>query len=153
MLKVASFSINHNLLTPGLYLSRRDGDISTYDLRFKRPNAGDYLANGALHTLEHLMATFVRNSQLAGHVVYFGPMGCRTGFYLLMRGVSDDEAVALVRDAVDSVCRYEGQIPGSLPEECGNYREHDLAGAIREARAYYEYIRSYSPGQLSYPCI
>ena len=85
MKKIASFTINHNVLTPGMYVSRVDGDVITYDLRCKYPNRGDYLAQGALHTLEHLIATYVRSSALSDEVLYFGPMGCRTGFYLLLR--------------------------------------------------------------------
>ena len=84
MEKIASFTINHDLLTPGMYVSRVDGDVVTYDLRLKFPNRGDYLAQGALHTLEHLIATYARSSNLSDRVIYFGPMGCRTGFYLLL---------------------------------------------------------------------
>ena len=83
MKRIKSFEIDHTCLTPGLYLSRKDGDVTTYDLRFVRPNTPPFLKNGVMHTIEHLFATYVRNSPLAEHVVYFGPMGCRTGFYFL----------------------------------------------------------------------
>ena len=96
--KIASFTINHDLLTPGMYVSRIDGEDVTYDLRLKTPNQVDYLAQGALHTLEHLIATYVRSSDLTDQVVYFGPMGCRTGFYLILRdAVSRGDALKLVR--------------------------------------------------------
>ena len=110
MKKIASFEVNHLVLEPGIYLSRQDGDVITYDLRFKKPNAGEYLDNGALHTIEHLLATYVRNSAFADRVVYAGPMGCRTGFYLLLRdSVSSEETIALVR-AILQV------LPGRFPE-------------------------------------
>lgn len=151
MRKIMSFTINHDLLDVGLYLSRQDGDISTYDLRFKRPNSGDYLENATLHTLEHLIATYVRNSAQASHVVYFGPMGCRTGFYLLLRDLSPEQAVALVKEALLFVCSFEGDIPGASRRECGNYLEHDLEGAKAQARAYYDNIRLCTADSLTYP--
>ena len=97
MKKIASFTINHDLLQPGMYISRIDGDCVTYDLRMKVPNAGDYLDQKGLHTLEHLLATYLRNSDRSDSVIYTGPMGCRTGFYLVMRdAVPAGEAVQLV---------------------------------------------------------
>ena len=100
MKRIASFSINHNLLQPGMYISRIDSDCVTYDLRMKVPNAGDYLEQKGLHTLEHLLATYLRNTDRSDQVIYVGPMGCRTGFYLVMRdAVTSEEAVGLVREA------------------------------------------------------
>lgn len=129
--------MNHDTLVPGLYISRVDGDCVTYDLRLKRPNQGDYLGIGALHTLEHLIATCLRSSARADEVIYFGPMGCRTGFYLILRdSVSRDDALALVREAFAFAAAFEGSIPGARRQECGNYRGHDLPGAKREAEAY-----------------
>ena len=84
--RIASFSVDHDLIEPGIYISRIDGDIVTYDLRTRKPNAGDYMDNLTMHTVEHMLATFLRNSEIGGEVIYFGPMGCRTGFYLLVRG-------------------------------------------------------------------
>lgn len=130
MKMIASFRINHDVLDKGMYVSRIDGDAITYDIRMKKPNAGVYLANGALHTLEHLFATYLRNSAFADKVLYVGPMGCRTGFYLLLRDtISRSDALRLVKDAFAFVARFEGKIPGSERQECGNYREHDLKGA------------------------
>ena len=85
MKKIASFTVNHDILEKGIYISRIDGDIVTYDIRMKKPNSRDYLGNGELHTIEHLFATFARNSEISDSVIYVGPMGCRTGFYLLLR--------------------------------------------------------------------
>ena len=100
MRRIASFSINHDLLKKGIYVSRIDGDVITYDIRMKEPNKGDYVSNPALHTFEHLFATYARNSKYADSVIYVGPMGCRTGFYLLLRdAVSGPEAIRLVQEA------------------------------------------------------
>ncbi|MGN1234354.1 MAG: S-ribosylhomocysteine lyase [Christensenellaceae bacterium] len=130
MKKIASFTVNHDLLEKGVYVSRVDGDVVTYDVRMKRPNAGDYLTNGALHTFEHLFATYARNSRFGESVLYVGPMGCRTGFYLLMRDcVSKADVIALIKECFVFVASFEGEIPGSKRAECGNYLEHDLAGA------------------------
>lgn len=130
MKKIASFTVNHDKLEKGIYVSRIDGDIYTYDIRMKKPNKGDYISNGALHTFEHLFATYARNSEYADSVIYVGPMGCRTGFYLLLRSnVKKSETLLLVRKAFEFILGFEGEIPGSKRQECGNYKEHDLLGA------------------------
>ncbi len=130
MQKIASFTVNHNVLEKGMYISRIDGDVVTYDIRMKKPNSGNFLGNGELHTLEHLLATYLRNSNYSDSVVYVGPMGCRTGFYVLLRdAVSYKEAISLVRDSLKYIAQFDGVIPGSKKEECGNYLEHDLNGA------------------------
>ena len=109
--KIASFTINHDTLVPGMYVSRVDGDCVTYDLRLKYPNRGDYLAQKPLHTLEHLVATYVRSSPWSDSVVYFGPMGCRTGFYLILRdSVSHEQAIALVKEAFAFSAAFEGAV-------------------------------------------
>ncbi len=149
--KIASFTVNHDTLSPGMYRSRVDGDCVTWDLRLKTPNRGDYLGQGALHTLEHLIATWVRSSALSDEVVYFGPMGCRTGFYLILRDrVSDAEALALVREAFAFAAAFEGPIPGAKRVECGNYRGHDLKGAKAEAAAYGRVLDACSADRLDY---
>ena len=151
MEKIASFQVNHNVLEPGIYVSRKDGDVITYDLRMKRPNAGEYLDNGALHTIEHLLATYVRNSAFGERVVYAGPMGCRTGFYLLLRdSVNAEQAIFLVRKAFNFISEYRGTIPGASERECGNYLNQDLPGARREAALYAGIIESWKPEQLAY---
>ncbi len=152
MKRIASFSINHDLLRPGMYISRIDGDCVTYDLRMKVPNAGDYLEQKGLHTLEHLLATYLRNSDRSDQVIYVGPMGCRTGFYLVMRdAVPAEEAVRLVRDAFCFAADYEGNIPGASRPECGNWLEHDLLNAKKEASAYLEVLKHCGADTMVYP--
>lgn len=130
MEKIASFKINHDVLTKGMYISRIDGDVVTYDIRMKLPNGGDYFSMGAAHTLEHLFATYARNSAHGDKILYVGPMGCRTGFYLLVRDtLSHVQAIELVQESMAFVRDFKGEIPGSKKEECGNYLDHDLAGA------------------------
>ena len=130
MKKIASFTVNHDTLTKGMYISRIDGDVVTYDIRMKLPNGGDYLQMSAAHTIEHLFATYARNSRFGENIIYVGPMGCRTGFYLLVRDkISHAEAIELVKESMVFVRDYAGEIPGNKKEECGNYLDHDLAGA------------------------
>ena len=130
MKKIASFTVNHDKLEKGMYISRIDGDVVTYDIRMKKPNAGDYFSMSAAHTLEHLFATYARNSALGKYVLYVGPMGCRTGFYLLVRDtVTPVQAIALVQESMAFVRDYMGEIPGNTSAECGNYLDHDLIGA------------------------
>ncbi len=151
MKKIDSFTVNHDLLEPGMYLSRIDGDAVTYDIRMKKPNGGDYLANAAMHTIEHLFATYARNTEWADQILYVGPMGCRTGFYLLLRDrVSFEEAIRLAQDSMAFIAAYEGEIPGTNKIECGNYLEHDLAGAKKEAAAMRETLRGWTPEMLRY---
>ena len=150
--KIASFTINHDTLVPGLYVSRVDGDCVTYDLRLKYPNRGDYIAQGALHTLEHLVATYVRSSDLSDQVIYFGPMGCRTGFYMILRdSVPAPEVIALTKAAFAFSAAFEGEIPGAKKIECGNYLEHDLPGAKQEAAAYLTVLEGCTPETTVYP--
>ena len=152
MKRIASFSINHDLLQPGMYISRIDGDCVTYDLRMKVPNAGDYLEQKGLHTREHLLATYLRNTDRSDQVIYVGPMGCRTGFYLVMRdAVSAGEAVGLVREAFRFAADFEGEIPGASRPECGNWLEHDLQNAKKEASAYLEVLKQCGAETMVYP--
>ncbi len=130
MKTIQSFTVNHDVLKPGMYVSRVDGDVVTYDIRMKTPNGGDYVPTPAAHTIEHLFATYARNSGCADGVIYVGPMGCRTGFYLLLRDrISHAEAIRLVQESFAFVAAYEGEIPGTERWQCGNYLEHDLTGA------------------------
>jgi len=129
MKRIASFEIDHNTLQKGVYLSRKDGDIDTWDIRFIRPNTPPFLEMPAVHTIEHLFATYVRNSAFSQNIVYFGPMGCRTGFYFLTREMRDDEVLSLIKETLRFIADYEGEIPGASAVECGNWKEHDLAGA------------------------
>ena len=151
MKKISSFTINHDTLEKGLYVSRIDGDVITYDIRAKKPNGGDYLGNPAMHTIEHIFATFVRNSVHSDSVIYFGPMGCRTGFYLLMRdNVSKEAVIELVKSAFSFIAEFSGEIPGSCKEECGNYLEHNLEEAKREAKIMVEVLADWKVSDLAY---
>jgi len=151
MEKILSFQIDHTKLPCGMYLSRVDGDIDTYDLRTRRPNREPVMANGAMHTVEHLFATFVRNSADADQVVYFGPMGCRTGFYFLTRGMDRKRAIELTKSAFAFIATYEGEIPGATERECGNWRDHNLEGAKKEAQKMVKILESWTVAQLKYP--
>lgn len=134
-----------------MYVSRIDGDVITYDIRMKKPNRGDYLSNGALHSFEHLFATYARNSALGEQVIYVGPMGCRTGFYLLLRdAVSREEALDLVRESFRFVRDFEGVIPGSQRWECGNYLEHDLPGAKAAAEDMLRVLAGWTGEKMDY---
>ena len=150
MEKIASFTINHDTLTEGIYISLIDGDIITYDLRFIRPNTPPFLEQKALHTIEHLFATFLRNSKFSENIIYFGPMGCRTGFYLLVRNLSEENTVALLKEVLDLSIDFEGEIPGSSKIECGNYKEHDLDGAKEALRKYREAVKDWTSKDLQY---
>lgn len=152
MERIASFSVDHTKLRPGMYISRVDGDVVTYDLRFKRPNTGDLLSNAQLHSAEHLFATLLRNSEQKDAVVYFGPMGCQTGFYLLIDGGKLDHqgAIWLMRQVCDLGAIYQGDMPGKSELECGNYRNLDLDLA-RELCAYYgQILKSWTVDKLQY---
>ena len=151
MERIASFCVDHTKLDRGMYISRVDGDVVTYDIHMKKPNQGDYLAVPAAHTIEHLFATYARNSVLGNQVVYVGPMGCRTGFYLLVRdSISHEQALQLVRDSFAFIAQFEGAIPGASEVECGNYREQDLAGAKAEALAMLPVLEGWSAEQMQY---
>lgn len=151
MKKIASFTVNHDILEKGMYISRIDGDVVTYDIRMKKPNGGDYLTMSAAHTLEHLFATYARNSKLSDDVIYVGPMGCRTGFYFLVRdAISHRQAIELVKASMAFVRDFEGEIPGNKKEECGNYLDHDLHGAKEIGKEMYEVLKNWSEKDLKY---
>ena len=134
--RIASFSINHDKLLPGLYVSRVDGDITTYDMRCRRPNTGDLLDNSTLHSLEHMFATYIRNGELRSQIVYFGPMGCQTGFYLLVRNADNATVLAEVKKTCERILAHEGPVFGAARVECGNYKNLSLAAAKVEAARY-----------------
>lgn len=151
MKKIASFTVNHNKLNKGMYISRIDGDIVTYDIRMKKPNNNDFLPNGAMHTFEHLFATYVRNTKYANDIIYVGPMGCRTGFYFLVRNnISHSEALNLIKECFDFIKNFEGEIPGTKPEECGNYLEHDLQGAKNVALDMLSVLNNWTEEKMTY---
>ncbi len=150
MEKIASFQVDHTVLLPGMYVSRVDGDVTTFDLRFVRPNTPPYLTMPAVHTLEHLFATYARNSAHKDKVIYFGPMGCRTGFYFLTRDLSREEALTLTQEALAFVAAYDGDIPGVSAVECGNWLEHDLNGARAYAAAMVNVLRDWTAEKMDY---
>lgn len=153
MKKITSFCIDHDILKKGLYISRVDGDVVTYDMRMCVPNCGSYLTNAGLHTFEHLLATYVRNQDIADQVIYAGPMGCRTGFYFLCRDVlTSVQVIKLLQEACAFIAKYEDDIPGAQKsKECGNYLDHDLAEAKRYAADYASVIKAWTVDQLTYP--
>ena len=151
MKKIASFTINHNTLEKGMYISRIDGDIVTYDIRMKKPNNNDFLENAAMHTFEHLFATYARNTELASNVIYIGPMGCRTGFYFLVRdSITHEQSLKLLQDCFEFVKNFDGEIPGTKKEECGNYLEHNLQGAKDIATDMYEVLKNWAVEKMTY---
>ena len=134
--RIASFSVNHDFLDEGIYVSRIDGDVTTYDLRTRKPNGGDYMDNVTMHSVEHMFASYVRNSSIAERIIYFGPMGCRTGFYLLIRDAENSEVLAVVKETLEKIITHEGDVFGKSRVECGNYLELDMESARREAKRY-----------------
>ncbi len=157
MEKITSFTINHNKLVEGLYISRVDlfGSeyITTFDLRMKRPNTNDILSTTSAHTIEHLGATFLRNNpQIKDRTVYFGPMGCRTGFYALFHGKYMPVDVAeLFRDMFAYIKDFQGSVPGASATECGNYRDLDMETVREDAEKYYEVLCNLSDNNTNYP--
>lgn len=150
MEKIKSFTINHDTLQVGMYTSRIDGDIVTYDIRLVRPNTGVYLSTGSLHTIEHLFATYARNSEYKDGVIYVGPMGCRTGCYLLTRGLTPEEAIRLVQDSFAFIRDFNGEVPGAKKSECGNYLDHDLNAAKKDIVPFLAAIENYGVENLKY---
>lgn len=140
--RISSFSVNHDLLDEGIYVSRIDGDVTTYDMRTRKPNMGDYMDNLTMHSLEHMFATYVRNSAIGENVIYFGPMGCRTGFYLLVRNADNAEVLAVVRSVLEKIIFEADVMFGATRVECGNYRELSLDAAKREAERYLALLNS-----------
>ena len=140
--KIASFTVDHDLLTEGIYVSRIDGDITTYDLRTRVPNAGDYMDNLTMHSVEHMFATYVRASEIADNVIYFGPMGCQTGFYLLVRNADNEVVLSVVKDVLSKIVNHDGDMFGAVRRECGNYKNLDLATAKAECQRYLDILSS-----------
>lgn len=149
MNRIASFSVDHDKITPGMYISRIDGDITSFDLRTRTPNAGAYMDNVTMHSVEHMLATLLRNGEIGGQVIYFGPMGCRTGFYLLTRDLAPDTVRAALIAALEGTLAHVGGVFGATRQECGNYRELDIDAAKRECAAYLEVLKNHK-GDYSY---
>lgn len=151
MERIKSFEINHNILMPGFYISRVDGDIITYDMRTRRPNMGDYMSNSAMHSVEHMFATFVRNSGISDNVVYFGPMGCQTGFYLVVRKEEPQKVFEITKQILKQILEYEGPVFGASAIECGHYENLSLQEAKTECQKYLEVLEAQTNMEFSYP--
>lgn len=158
MEKIASFTVNHIDLLRGIYVSRKDlvgnGMVTTFDLRWKVPNKEEVMGTGEMHVIEHLAATFLRNHPIQkDNIIYFGPMGCRTGFYLLMKGdLESKDIVGLIKEMLEFVSNFEGEIPGATPRDCGNCADMNLSLARNEAKKYLvEVIENIGFDNLNYP--
>lgn len=142
MNRIASFSVDHDKIVPGIYVSRIDGDIVTYDLRTRVPNGGDYVDTVTMHSVEHMLATYLRNSEMGDSIIYFGPMGCGTGFYLLVRDADNKKVLEVLKDCLKKTVEHDGEMFGNTRKECGNYKSLDLDSAKRECKAYLEVLES-----------
>ena len=158
MEKITSFTIDHIKLQPGVYVSRKDpvgnSVITTFDIRMTSPNEEPVMNTAELHTIEHLAATFLRNHKEFGpKMIYWGPMGCRTGNYLLMKGdLQPQDIVSLMQDTFRFVAGYEGEVPGAAPQDCGNYLLHDLPMAKWESAKYlHEVLEQMTEENMNYP--
>lgn len=148
--KIASFTVDHTTLKEGMYISRIDDDIITYDIRMVLPNGGIYLPIEGMHTIEHLFATYARSSEFADSVIYVGPMGCRTGFYLLTRNLPHADAIKLVKDSFAFIMGFSGWIPGRYAKECGNYIEHSLEKAKEFTAPMIDVLKDWTVDKLNY---
>lgn len=158
MNKIPSFTINHLILEPGIYVSRRDltpgGDVlTTFDIRMTRPNREPALSPETLHAMEHLAATFLRNNKdWKERVVYWGPMGCCTGNYLILQGeLESRDILPLMKETMRFVADFEGEVPGASPRDCGNYSFMDLKAAKDAARRYLEVLETADDSNFNYP--
>lgn len=154
---IKSFTVDHKRLLPGVYVSRKDSTghdvVTTFDIRMTRPNFEPVMNTAEVHTLEHLGATFLRNHEEWGDkIIYFGPMGCRTGFYLLLAGdYESEDIISLLREMFEFVCHFEGEIPGAAPEACGNYLDQNLPMAKYLAEKYLDHVLTgITPDRLKY---
>ena len=153
MKTIPSFQIDHNILKKGIYISRIDDDITTYDIRMRKPNREPVMTNAAMHTIEHLFATYVRNTEFGDNIIYFGPMGCRTGFYLLLAGdYESTDIVNLMIEMYEFIRDFEGEIPGASAKDCGNYLDMNLSMANYLAKKYLdEVLTDIKADRLIYP--
>lgn len=151
MERIKSFTINHDILMPGFYISRVDGDITTYDMRTRRPNMGDYMSDLTMHSVEHMFATYIRNSEIAEDVIYYGPMGCQTGFYLLVRNANDKRVFEITKNVLQQIVEHDGPVFGASAVECGNYRNLDITAAKTECATYLEVLKQQTNMEFTYP--
>lgn len=142
MNKIESFKIDHLKLVPGFYISRNDGDITTFDMRFIKPYSGNLLSNSEMHSFEHIFATYIRNSDISDNVIYFGPMGCQTGFYLLIRNAEYYSVLSNVLQVLRKIINHNGDVFGNSEIECGNCYSLDLDAAKRIAEIYLDILNN-----------
>ena len=140
--RITSFTVDHDYITPGVYISRIDGEVVTYDLRTRTPNTGELMSNAVMHSVEHMFATYVRASKISDKVIYFGPMGCQTGFYLLVRDCDKETVLAVILEVLRQIVCHEGEMFGASRKECGNYKNLSLALAKEECRSYLALLES-----------
>ena len=140
--KITSFTVNHDFITEGVYVSRVDGDVTTYDMRTRVPNMGDYMDNLTMHSFEHMFATYVRSSEIAEGVIYFGPMGCQTGFYLLVRNAENKRVLEVIFKVLEAIIRHTGPMFGESRIECGNYKNLSVDSARTEAKRYLDVLKN-----------
>lgn len=148
--KIASFTVDHTIITPGLYISRIDGDVTTYDLRTRKPNCGDYMDHATMHSVEHMFATYVRSSAISEDILYFGPMGCQTGFYLLVRNADHEKVKAVVVETLQNIIAHTGEMFGMSEIECGNFRNLSLELAKKECARYLDALKD-DTNNFTYP--
>lgn len=148
--RITSFTVDHTKIVPGIYVSRTDGDIVTYDMRHRTPNAGEYIDTLTMHSLEHMFATYVRSSEIGENVIYYGPMGCRTGFYLLVRDTPHETVLRVTLDVLRRIINHDGEMFGASEVECGNFRELSLESAKTEAALYLSVLES-ADNTFAYP--
>ena len=148
--KIQSFTVDHDKLEPGLYISRVDGTVTTYDLRTRKPNAGDYMDNLTMHSVEHLFATYIRSSSIGSKVLYFGPMGCQTGFYLLVDSTPKEQVLEAIEAVLRQIIAHTGPVFGAARKECGNYLNLNLEAAQLECRRYLQVLEDAAPITFQY---
>ncbi len=149
--RITSFTIDHDVLVPGFYISRQDGDVITYDLRTRKPNKGDYMSNADMHSVEHMFATYIRNSEITDSVLYFGPMGCQTGFYLLVKDLAPQKVFEVTKKVLQQIIDHTGEVFGASAAECGHYENLELDIAQEECRTYLDVLKAQTNMEFSYP--
>lgn len=151
MKKITSFTVDHIKLNPGIYISRVDGDITTYDMRTRKPNVDELMDNSTMHSVEHMFATYIRNSELEDDVIYFGPMGCQTGFYLLVRHADHEKVLETIKSVLLKIVDHTGEVFGKSAIECGHYHTLSIEKAKEESLSYYQKIKNITTADLVYP--
>ena len=151
MKTIPNFGVDRNLIKKGIYISEIDDDITIYDIRMREPNRETVLTNSSIHTIEHIFTTFIRNSEFSDNIIYFGPMGNRTGFCLITKRLSDNYSIQFIKDAFANIAEFWGRIPSASPSECSNCLDHNLPQAKEEAKNFLDIINDWTKEDLEYP--